>query len=147
MEDVLKILLILGFIIFGVVKKARKEAKDNAPWDESDMPAPQPENPLPEAWGSGEIQENPLPEAWGSGEIQVETVPETPRPEARPKATDAFPPRRRKASVQEGARTTRPASPILNESPAPPPSPDVDIHSLEEVRRGIIWSEILKRKY
>lgn len=133
MEDVLKILLILGFIIFGVVKKARKEAKDNAPWDESDMPAPQPENPLPEAWGSGEIQ--------------VETVPETPRPEARPKATDAFPPRRRKASVQEGARTTQPASPILNESPAPPPSPDVDIHSLEEVRRGIIWSEILKRKY
>ena len=124
MEDVLKILLILGFIIFGVVKKARKEAKDNAPWDESDMPAPQPER-----------------------EIQVETVPETPRPEARPKATDAFPPRRRKASVQEGARTTRPASPILNESPAPPPSPDVDIHSLEEVRRGIIWSEILKRKY
>ena len=133
MEDVLKILLILGFIIFGVVKKARKEAKNNAPWDESDMPAPQPENPLPEAWGSGEIQ--------------VETGYETPRPEARPKATDAFPPRRRKASVQEGARTTRPASPILNESPASPPSPDVDIHSLEEVRRGIIWSEILKRKY
>ena len=134
MEDVLKILLILGFVIFGVVKKARKEAKNDAPTNEWDTPTPQ--------------SENPMPEAWGSGEIQVETVSEAPQPAAKPKAENIFPPRHRhKAPVQEGARTTRVASPVLNENPDSSPSPDVDIHSVEEVRRGIIWSEILKRKY
>ena len=132
MEDVLKILLILGFVIFGVVKKARKEAK-NTPTDEWDTPTPQPENPMPEAWGSGEIQ--------------VETIPKAPQPTAKPKAENIFPPRRHKAPVQEGARTTRAASPVLNENPDSSPSPDVDIHSIEEVRRGIIWAEILNRKY
>ena len=132
MDDVLKILLILGFIIFGVVKKARKEAK-NTPTDEWDTPTPQPENPMPEAWGSGEIQ--------------VETVPKASQPAAKPKAENIFPPRRHKAPVQESARTTRAASPVLNENPDSSPSPDVDIHSIEEVRRGIIWAEILNRKY
>lgn len=37
------------------------------------------------------------------------------------------------------------AIPPVEESPEP--EPEFDIHSAEEVRRGIIWSEILKRKY
>lgn len=56
------------------------------------------------------------------------------------------------ARTQKSSRNTPPKKVV---SPTPPTSeesaedsnPELDIHSAEEVRRAIIWSEILKRKY
>ena len=137
MDDVLKILLILGFIIFGVVKKAQKKAQ-NAPADEWGTPTPQPGNPMPEAWGSGEIYAEP--------------IHESPHPEEKPDRGNTIPPFFNQKPPEEGLRTTRITKPMPDERKQPSltqedETEDIDIRSMEEVRRGIIWSEILNRKY
>ena len=121
MDDVLKILLVIGILLFGLARKTKKEAK---------------ETPLPENWGD---------ETYGG------YIPEGPdsameKEEQKPAETPIAP----KIAAREGLRTTNTPPPPPMETPAQPekaPVADVDVHSIEDVRRGVIWSEILQRKY
>ena len=122
MEDVLQILFIVGILIFGFIKQARKSAQKDReqPIEGEDIPLPHEDNPLPEA-----STFPPMPP-------QPETI-QPPRPTTVP-----FP----KRTVPDSARTAlKPTAPPADDST------EMDIHSLEDVRRGIIWSEILQRKY
>ncbi len=107
MEDVLKYLLVVGIILYGMRRKARKEVPKSSPQraeDRHEVPAAVTESPLAES---------------------------------------VSPPR---------THTARPAppergKPSAGPAPASGDGSDFDARSLEEVRKGIIWSEILHRKY
>ena len=120
MDDVLKILLVIGFLLFGFVRKAKKEAREEAP--------------LPENWG-GETYGGYIPEGPDSAmEREEQKSSETP-----------VPPRKAAPEGLRAASTPPPAeAPAVPEAP---PSADSGPLSIEEVRRGVIWSEILQRKY
>lgn len=121
MDDVLKILLVIGFLLFGFARKAKKEAK---------------EAPLPENWGD---------ETYGG---YIPEGPDSTTEKEAQKPTEVITPP--KATVTEGLRTTSTPPPPPAKAHAEPEKPetaDIDIHSIEDVRRGVIWSEILRRKY
>ena len=125
MEDIVKFLIVAGIIIFGLVRQMKKEAKKKAD-DGPIAPIPDAANPLPENWNDG---------TYGG------FIPKGPEPEATPKLTK---------------KPTNRIDTLSKQKIAPPPSiiePEVEetsefaIHSAEEARRAIIWSEILQRKY
>lgn len=137
MEDILKFLLVAGVIIIGFVRQARKEARHRVPTseDENDVPFPHETRPLPENW-----EGIPIP-------------PPSPRPE-QTQTRDHKPKQSPKPFIPKGRPDNRlhhkqPACRPMQEQQEKPENTaaDIDIHSAEEVRRGIIWAEILKRKY
>lgn len=135
MEDALKFLLVAGIIIYGLVKQTRKKAARTLPADDAEadgIPAPSRANPLPENWG------------------QAPHASPAARPPHRQPAPEPFiPPAHRKPAPRRSTPTPASATPPPTASPAPPaaPAPEVDVHALDEVRKGIIWAEILHRKY
>ena len=137
MEDLLKFLLVAGVIIIGFVKQAKKEARHqtDSPEDEDGMPHPRPTHPLPESW-----EGIPIP--------PVQPEERQPKNKKRRQAAQPFIPK--SYETQPTAPHTQPAiqTPQTNNRPeTEDASPDIDIRSIEEIRRGIIWSEILQRKY
>lgn len=136
MEDLLKILLITGVLVFGLIKQAKRKKDTFHPsTDGNGHPMPNTDNPMPENWN------------WGK-ETQPETIPTTiPHEQKSRKVSTAWVPSA-KTGEREGVRTTHTDPPTIHQTnnadaTIQPP----DIHSIEEVRKGIIWSEILKRKY
>ncbi len=133
MEDALKFLLVAGILIYGLVKQARKSTRGTAASD--DGAEPDATNPLPENWGQ----------------------PAQPAPAVRPARLKP----RREEPKPFLPKTHRPDATRLHTPPPPPApkppagptdssgenAPDIDPHALEEVRKGIIWAEILHRKY
>ena len=146
MDGILQFLLIVGIIVIGVVKQFKKEAKKNA---ENRPAMPVPENDIDE----GAL---PIPEAWGN--TYGGFIPEGPAPQIPSVSTT-------KEEYQFSASKHIFGGDSTNTSPKPvtappkqktsPPSvqqkPETDseyaIHSAEEARKAIIWSEILQRKY
>lgn len=137
MEDALKFLLVAGLIIYGLVKQARKNARGTAASDDDadGIPVPDAANPLPENWGKAA---KPAP------------APRPAKPKPKRHEPEPFIP------TAHRPNTTR------RHTPPPPPAPqpptgktdngdenasDIDPRTLEEVRKGIIWAEILNRKY
>ena len=147
MDGILQFLLIAGIIVIGIVKQFKKEAKKNA----DNKPA----MPLPEE----EIDEDAMPIPQGWGKTYGGYIPEGPEAEAAPAPTT-------KKEYQFSASKHIFGGDSANVSPkdatvspkqkiSPPPSApqtsdtdsDYSIHSAEEARKAIIWSEILQRKY
>ena len=121
MEDILKFLLIAGILIIGFVKQAKKEAKNTSapPRDDNDMPRPHKTHPLPESW-----EGIPIPPPLQTDNTQAYQTQQT----VQHKQSVAQTPQTNRAEIQDT-------------------SPAIDIQSAEEIRKGIIWSEILQRKY
>ena len=152
MEDVLKFLLIAGVIIIGIVKQFKKEAKKNAD-KKPVMPMPQPEattmdepTSLPENWGKtygGYIPEGPPSE-------NVMPVEKKKSIQKNSSSSKSFLPG---TATERGSRFTDNSSkqkispPATADPQAPEPTSEYSIHSAEEARRAIIWSEILQRKF
>lgn len=137
MEDALKFLLVAGLIIYGLVKQARKNARGTAASDDDadGIPVPDAANPLPENWGQ-------------PAQAAPATRPAKPKP--RRQEPKPFIPH----TYRETARThaTPPPPPVPqptmeNKDTASETAPGIDTQALEEVRKGIIWAEILNRKY
>ena len=134
MDEVLKFLLIAAVIVIGIVRQLKKEAKKNADKVPT-MPTPETGNPLPENWGGGTyggyIPEGPQQEP----PIQVKKKKTTSTPKPFLSSTTSS--------------TTQIASPPASSLQEPDESAESEftIHSAEEARRAIIWSEILQRKY
>ena len=146
MEDIFKTLLVVAFLVIGVISQIQKDAKKKT----KSRPAVSPK----EDGAAGDPYDAPLPENWGKGHSWI--------PEAEPEEEIPSAPvvEKKAASPRHPSAPSRPFSPSgVEEVPSRrstdasailPPSSDeehpvVDIRSVEEVRRGIIWSVILKR--
>ena len=129
MEDFLTFLLVAAAVVISIVKHVKDDAKKKAA---QKPPRPQaetaPRSPAPveeDGTYGGYIPSGPAPKP----ESAVR-----PKPVARP----------------EGLRTT--AQPKAPAAPAPDAAraddaDDYQLRSTEDVRRAIVWSEILRRKY
>ena len=146
-DGILQFLLIAGIIVIGIVKQFKKEAKKNA----DNNPA----MPLPE----GEIDEDamPIPQSWGK--TYGGYIPEGPEVETTPapatKKEYQFSSSKHIFGGDSANTSPKPVTAPPKQKISPPPStpqtPKADseysIHSAEEARKAIIWSEILQRKY
>lgn len=138
MEDVFKFLVIAGIIIIGFVRQAKKEAKkkaDSKPF----VPMPDEARPFPENQGDetygGYIPKGPQPET-----VVIPANTEKPKTSPRsfiPKSTIS------KSSNRADTLSKQRISPpedVVQEDEEPS---EFEIHSVEEARRAIVWSEIL----
>ncbi|MCD8079744.1 MAG: hypothetical protein LUF04_04820 [Bacteroides sp.] len=120
MEEVLKFLVVMGIICFMIYRQAVKARKAA---EEAQAQAPSYD-----------------PEAYEEWDEEEETIREL-----YPQETSA-----RKNHVSGRTTTARPQT--ARKAPEAVPTeateePDYGIYSVEEARRAIVWSEILKRKY
>lgn len=123
MEDILQFLVIAGIIALGVYRQFAKEKTKNA---ENERPTTQPEYEV----------------------VEMPTLSDFPQRRAPKK-------QKQQSLPQEGVRTT--LNPRLHSSSDIAAAPLIEddeiidsefaIHSEEEAKRAIIWSEILQRKY
>lgn len=118
MEDIMQFLVIAGIIAFGIYRQFSKENKKNA---ENNIPMPIPPH----------TTEPPIP-------LDVAIKP------SRKQSSKPLP--------VEGARSTNTQShstslPSEEKKESDMKDCEFTIHSAEEARRAIIWSEILQRKY
>ena len=131
MEEVFKFLLVAAAIGIGLVKQFKKEANKDA--DKS------PGTPVPDAG-------NPLPEYWG-GDTYGGFIPKgpkgaKPKPAKKPKPASGPSAKSRHTPMKTPPPPT--ASRLQESGEA---TSEYGIHSAEEARKAIIWSEILQRKY
>lgn len=143
MEDVLKILLIVGVIFIGIINEAtKKKAKTNS--SKPQVP------PVPKT----KPQAGSLTEAW-----EQIFIPETTPAQVPAKKPASSPSSNKKNNLQrepmKPAKASERTTLTDNRLIAPPPEPlqepeekeDFGIHSAEEARRAIILGEILQRKF
>lgn len=127
MEDILKILFVVGILLYEIVRRIRKEDSGQAASLEEDLPEPE-DIPVPLDEPDATCVFTPEEE-----EKPVDPLPPTPKPQ------------------RKKPQTYQP----LPDAPATPPTPDITaaqedeyrILSAEEARKAIIWGEILQRKY
>jgi len=127
MGDIIQILIIIGVIIFALVKQVSK-ASEEAKQKQANRPMPVEDNEV-EDWEFEKEQKKPTPFlSYDYDPLDsINTTKQTPP----------------KKKLAENPKI--PAPPPIQEEPAT--EQEFDIHSTEEVRRAIIWSEILNRKY
>ncbi|WP_455584659.1 hypothetical protein [Bacteroides sp.] len=118
MEDVLQFLVIAGILAFGIFRQFNKE-KPNKQERKSPIPVP-------------EYEYEP--------EFEETILFEEPRKQV------TVPPK--SSPPQEGIRSTYvPTTSPKTTKEAKVSKSEYSIHSAEEARRAVIWSEILRRKY
>ena len=127
MEDILKILFVVGILLYEIVRRIRKEDSGQAASLEEDLPEPE-DIPVPLDEPDATCVFTPEEE-----EKPADPLPPTPKPQ------------------RKKPQTYQP----LPDAPATPPTTDITaaqedeyrILSAEEARKAIIWGEILQRKY
>lgn len=129
MEEVLKFLAITAVIVAGIVTQVKKEAKKNAA-DKRRVPMPDAPQQSPDYRGDdtygGFIPKGPDP-----------VVPHTPKKTKKASSSQ-------RSSYTPLKSKETPPEEITNVADE---TSEFNVRSAEEVRRGIIWSEILRRKY
>lgn len=151
MDGILQFLIVAGIIVIGIAKQFKKEAKKNA----ENKPA----MPLPDEEMDNDAM--PFPESWGK--TYGGFIPEGPEEEAEPVFIPNQPRKKYKSTTSKTFLPGEPAarasaySPVVDPNLEVPPPPSVSqnpsteneytIHSADEARKAIIWSEILRRKY
>lgn len=118
MENIFQVLIVIGIIIFAIVK----QASDAAAKKRKQPPANTPEPYRPETATKRYEKPTSTPFLSSSSDML----------QAKSSITSQF--------QKENSTAT-------SSSVAEYPDIELDIHSAEEVQKGIIWSEILKRKY
>ncbi|MDR0989392.1 MAG: hypothetical protein LBM06_08045 [Prevotellaceae bacterium] len=121
MDDIMQFLIVLGVIAIGIYQQYKKEAAKKAS-ERSVLPAPPTATPRQAPASSRRKRESFLP----TGDATTSSL--------------------------TGSVSASPCTPNTSISPiSTPPQPETEsdyaIHSAEEARRAIIWSEILQRKY
>ncbi len=129
MEDVFKFLIIAAAVIISIKQQSKKGAKKNT--------ANKPAIPVPEAWPDIEIKEVEVKE----GNTYDGYIPETPAPKiVKPKVQNS-PKIKPEKTSEPSIRLQSPT--LMTESQ----ESEFGFQSIEEVRKAIVWSEILQRKY
>ena len=147
MDDIVKFLFVVAIIAVGIVQQYRKEARKKAA---EQRPAP-PVTSMP--WPPETKEADEMDETFGG------YIPEGPPAAPEPIEETVAPSTAGKhlqpqKAVQPTAYDTHTqptvcgtlAQPTVCDTPAQPETEDYGIHSVEEARRAVIWSEILKRK-
>lgn len=121
MDGILNILIVLGFIGFAIYRQLLKPSENDSP-------------------------KNTPPVPFGMEEVFPELEPSDPVIYSPPTTPDTLIVKR---DSKKTFRETKPreviTSPLQEEDDAV--NSDIDTQSIEEIRKGIIWSEILNRKY
>lgn len=142
MEDILQFLFIAGLLAIGIARQYKKEAKKNAD-SKPTLPVPEIEfekEILPEDWGKtygGYIPEGPA----------SQPMMQTSKPTKKQKTTPPKPFLKGESAYQPLVMPPSDSQPMNSTSSESEEKSDYQIHSAEEARRAIIWSEILQRKY
>ncbi|WP_274972603.1 hypothetical protein [Bacteroides fluxus] len=137
MEDVFKFLLVAAVMVIGLVRQFKKEARKDTEGKPFMLPGTNmdddtcPPYPEQEDTYGGYIPEGPRTTEQPAEGIFARPAKSNPKKSA----TSSYTP------VQ-----TNPSPPIA-ETPESNGTSEYSIHSAEEARRAIIWSEILQRKY
>jgi hypothetical protein len=121
MDGILNILIIVGFIVFAILRQVLKPAEDK----------PQKPNPT-------------VPYGMEESFPEITITPETTFRESV--QTVNRPPKKHPTKT---SNKTKPRE-VVSESPLQKNetvNSDIDTQSIEEIRKGIIWFEILNRKY
>lgn len=143
MEDIFKFLLVIGVIVVGLVKQVKKEAKKQAD-SKPASPIPHTGNPIPESWNDetygGYIPKGPSDETIAPPASTKKPKPSKSKPFIPLNMADNSD-QRFHTSLKQTISAPEAIAEEVNE-----PS-EFEIHSIEEARRAIIWSEILQRKY
>lgn len=135
MDEFVQFLFVIAIIAVGIVQQYRKEARKKK--------AEQP--PIPPVTSTSWPPEPEETDETYGGYIPAAPEPETaPKPAPKPFIEPAV----HKTAPQPPQRKQAVATPPVNNVPATPTgaTEDYGIHSVEEARRAIIWSEILNRK-
>lgn len=158
MEDFLKFLLIASVIFVGIFKEVNKNSKSKKTTDK------RPASPIPSPTQI-EPDDVPIPEVWGSlkspNELRrpIPVEPPTPKRSSQQTFRQASKQKRKKKkeevsvaasianSAAQDALNTRQGAHYDSPYESSDKKEDFTIHSAEEVRRAIIWGEILQRKY
>lgn len=127
MEGVFQVLIVIGIIVFAIVRQADEAAEKRKKRARTNTPKPyRPETtvdygdkPVPAPFLSYDYEQNMLSSP-STNMLQAES------------------------SIKNTAQNIAVSSPITELQDT---EQEFDIHSTEDVRRGIIWTEILNRKY
>lgn len=136
MEDILKFLLIAGILIIGFVKQAKKEAKIPRLL-QGMITTCHTLTKLIHFQKVGKVFQSLLP-------YKRTTLRQKSKHTSKGKTF--YPPNyQTQQTVQHKQSVAQ--TPQTNRAETQDTSPAIDIQSAEEIRKGIIWSEILQRKY
>lgn len=142
MDDIVKFLLVAAVIVFSIIRQANKNKSET-------REKPQ-RMPIPDEIDDDAV---PVPEAWGNPSLPWENSPQTPPPPPEPihqtNTTQQSKPVQ-PSGISSKKKNYQPIlSPVEEDSQPQPSADDTDftIHSAEEARKAIVWSEILNRKY
>ena len=123
MEDMFQVLLTVAFIVIGIVSQWKKGKNEDAP-DVPEMSLPDDCDPMMEC-----------------SDEAIPTVDMPPQPVQQPSRPQRKKPERQR---KPHTATTPPPTPA---NTTPREADDYSLHAVDDVRRAIIWSEILQRKY
>lgn len=137
MDGWIEILVFVAFVAFGVFMDKRQKKAGNADSDAPDM-SPQPD--MTEATEA----EQPQPA------MQQPWIPQ-PEPTVQ-QAYTRHAPKKPKRKQQKAAFTPDPVSRVTRQQPASPlPQKEAEseyaFKSIDDVRKAIVWAEIINRKY
>lgn len=159
MEDLFQFLVIAGIIAVGIFNQVKKnnETKKQARERRPASAMPPPVELAPDA--------TPIPETWGRPKPMddfLNPIPVEPTPERNPykPASATRPKQKPKKKKEDGSvaaalansraqdeRNMPQGTPYYNSQDDSEDKGEFEIRSVEEVRRAIIWGEILQRKY
>ncbi|WP_281644862.1 hypothetical protein [Bacteroides zoogleoformans] len=140
MEDVFKFLLVAAVIAIGIVKQIKKEAQKNAD-KKPVMPVPDADFPLSEHRDEDTYGDS-VPA--GSG-MEAEVIRQSSVRPAKQLRNKKQPSRPQTTASQHSSVNA--FSPPTYSPPESDETSGFDIHSVEEARKAVIWSEIIQRKY
>lgn len=139
MDGIVQFLIIAGIIVIGIVKHLKKETEKNA--------EEEPDILVNKKAGTQEVFIPNYEKKYG-GYIPENTLFEQPKanviPKSKPKKEKQTSSSHHNATIPPPKNTSSTKSSV---SQASETASDFDIHSIEEVRKAVIWSEILQRKY
>ncbi|WP_418698894.1 hypothetical protein [Bacteroides sp.] len=144
MEDIFKFLLVAAVIVIGIAKQFKKETKKND-GKKPAMPRPAANSPLPEQWG-GETYGGYIPQGPGAEVTLPVEKEKTVAQYKASRAKDYGPATATSSTINSTSSRQKGSSPPSGLQESEEPS-EFSIHSAEEARQAIIWSEILQRKY
>jgi hypothetical protein len=138
MEDLFKFLLVAAVIAIGLVRQFKKEAKKNS---ES-----KPVMPLPDT----DMNDDVFPPYSDQGNTYGGYIPQGPpmtKQSTEENVTRPIRSKSKKATTSSYTSIQTAKSSPITEIKEPDETSEYGIHSAEEARRAIIWSEIIQRKY
>ncbi|MDR0893314.1 MAG: ferrichrome ABC transporter substrate-binding protein [Mediterranea sp.] len=138
MDDFWNILIIVGVVLIGIIKEVGKKKTQ-----EQALPR---KSHLPHVPTADEVAPDATPVPWGRTGMLDDLLQPIPF-EQTPASSPINSPSKKTAHPSTVPKTTPHDSPYIPITTAEETTEDFRLHSAEQARRAIVWSEILQRKY